>query len=166
MCSIWNDHQACKFTVCEFKDHLFAKLIKTTMRQKKTFPFRISSENQVIYHSKIVHWVEPGITELNSLGQLISEWNFGVFKFRKKWTYFFWRFEDTKISFWDWLTFNWKLYWWIIRSFTFWIKNKLILMAQARNSTNPPNPRWCTNWRVDLWPNASKSPTAIYNLFN
>ena len=25
---------------------------------------------------------------------------------------------------------------------------------------------WCTNWRVNLWPNASKSPTAIYNLFN
>ena len=50
MWSTWNDHQACKFTISEFKDHLPIRTIDkklpcSTQRQKKTFLFRISSEN-------------------------------------------------------------------------------------------------------------------------
>ena len=47
--------------------------------------FFIFAMRYPVYHSKIVHWAEP---ELNYLGQLISEWNFGVCKSCKKWSYF------------------------------------------------------------------------------
>ena len=81
----------------------------------------------VAFRMKNVQYL--GDYEANTKGQLISEWNFGVFKSPKKpnkfltdfcpmklgqksvkyLVAFFGRFEDSKNSFWDYLTFSYRI---------------------------------------------------------